>query len=273
MFASKRLVLLLAAVGAVAVVAAAPSGASGESDPPSQLRPDLRPRRPADLYVDRQDGRRFIRLANEIVNVGTGPLEVTPDPSDCDGDGVTEGEATAWQSTYLDRDGSGAFSRAGDHEDPDRSRVGCLRYHAAPEHNHWHLDDFALYELIPYGANGVLGAPVRSSDKVSFCLLDTHRRRDLAGSPRLAYYLASYCKNNGSTGISIGWSDVYTANLPGQEIDITGVPNGKYCLRTTIDPDHKIVELREDNNLRGRRIWLTRSGFTYAHVKGCLPKN
>jgi subtilase family serine protease len=64
-------------------------------------------------------------------------------------------------------------------------------------------------------------------------------------------------------GISAGWGDIYSWNLPGQSINITGLANGTYRLRSTADPFNRIRETDDGNNastirfrLRGRRIIL-----------------
>ncbi len=49
-------------------------------------------------------------------------------------------------------------------------------------------------------------------------------------------------------GLSPNWIDVYEFTLPGQYVDITGLPNGVYALITTVDPDDLIRELRDHNN-------------------------
>jgi hypothetical protein len=52
-------------------------------------------------------------------------------------------------------------------------------------------------------------------------------------------------------GESIGHGDIYQRYLPGQWIDVTGVPDGGYCLVTTADPGGQPVESSDaDNSLR-----------------------
>ena len=49
-------------------------------------------------------------------------------------------------------------------------------------------------------------------------------------------------------GISIGWGDLYTANLQGQYIDITGLQPGIYRLLAEVDPDKMFREEDRSNN-------------------------
>ena len=47
------------------------------------------------------------------------------------------------------------------------------------------------------------------------------------------------------TGLSIGWADYYGSTLPGQELDIRGLPDGRYCLRNEADPADRLDESDE----------------------------
>jgi len=103
-------------------------------------------------------------------------------------------------------------------------------------HGHYHFNGFAEYRLL--NTNGV---PVAVGNKVGFCLLDLVRWDPNAN--------ASSIYDCGYQGIQRGWGDVYVSTLPCQWIDITGVPAGVYFLEMEIDPDNRIVELNETNNV------------------------
>ena len=49
-------------------------------------------------------------------------------------------------------------------------------------------------------------------------------------------------------GMTRGWADVYDWYLPGQYVEVTGVPDGVYILETLVDPDGLIEESDESNN-------------------------
>ena len=87
-------------------------------------------------------------------------------------------------------------------------------------HGHYHMRDFSIYELVR-ADNSVVVA----GHKQGFCFVDT-----------LKYWGG---KSNGYDcffqGITSGWADVYSKQLVGQWIDITGVPAGEYFLRVTIN--------------------------------------
>ena len=55
-------------------------------------------------------------------------------------------------------------------------------------------------------------------------------------------------------GLSIGWADLYSASLPGQELNIRGLPDGRYCLRMTANPAGRILESDRSNNTRSTLV-------------------
>jgi hypothetical protein len=50
-------------------------------------------------------------------------------------------------------------------------------------------------------------------------------------------------------GVSVGWKDDYYWRIPGQEIDITSLPTGKYRLLVEVDPRNYFRETNERNNV------------------------
>ncbi|CAN5793908.1 hypothetical protein BH11PSE8_BH11PSE8_08660 [soil metagenome] len=103
-------------------------------------------------------------------------------------------------------------------------------------HGHYHFRSFAEYRLLDN-----TGSLVRTGRKVGFCLMDITRIEGSA-NPAARYN----CSNQ---GIQAGWADIYSSNLSGQWIDITGLPAGAYTLEITIDPMNVIDELDETNNV------------------------
>jgi Lysyl oxidase/Chitobiase/beta-hexosaminidase C-terminal domain/Bacterial pre-peptidase C-terminal domain len=113
--------------------------------------------------------------------------------------------------------------------------AGSSLFHWGGCHGHYHFRSFAQYRLLDR-----TGAVVRTGKKVGFCLMDTTRVQPGANpSPRYT------CNQQ---GIQAGWADVYSSNLSGQWIDITGVPAGQYQLEVTLDPQNVIDESDETNN-------------------------
>lgn len=83
-------------------------------------------------------------------------------------------------------------------------------------HGHHHMSDFARYELLT--ADGTRSAGDNCDDQ----------------------------------GITSGWGDWYYKQLPGQWIDITGVPEGDYIVRASVngglDADQRIFDEGEDRD-------------------------
>jgi hypothetical protein len=177
-----------------------------------------------------------------VANRGDGPLEIRPQND------AGSGTTLAFQRIFT-HDEAGTWSLAAETE------VGTFVFH--PKHDHWHLKGFARYEVV----NG-RGKVVRSSGKVSFCLVDSVF---VAEPPphHAPWAYTGACSQDEVQGISAGWGDVYSWRLPDQSIDITGLPNGRYRLRSTADPFNRIRETDNTNNasvvrfrLRGRQILL-----------------
>ncbi|WP_375755708.1 lysyl oxidase family protein [Corallococcus exercitus] len=95
-------------------------------------------------------------------------------------------------------------------------------------HDHHHLTNFAGYDL-----KDAAGNTTSVGRKQGFYMIDfTQYCAD--GSPFAAY--------DPGTGISPGWSDVYTADLPCQWLDVTDTPDGEYTVRVGVDENHIVDE-------------------------------
>ncbi len=217
-------------------------------DPGTPHRPDLQTLPPADLHIQRVKGtgEKLLRFSNAVANLGDGRLElfavVNP---------VT-GQTDAYQRVYT-HDAGGAWSIA------STTLVGSFSFAGHETHNHWHFDDFALYELRNVASDGSVGATVlASSDKVTFCIVDT-TPIDL-GLPHAAPRSYLSCNITDSQGLSVGWGDTYTSNLAGQWVDITGVPSGTYYLVSTADPDNRLFETSDANNAAAVKIRIKGNG-------------
>jgi cysteine-rich repeat protein len=105
-------------------------------------------------------------------------------------------------------------------------------FHCSEAHGHPHFEGFARMELLT-----PTGALVGESSKVGFCLLD--------GECAVPQYSCAY------QGISAGCADVYDSSLPCQYIDLTDatLPNGSYVLRVALDPENRLAESDDANNV------------------------
>jgi hypothetical protein len=243
--------LALAGVGVLA--ASAPRPASAGSPP--ALLPDVIVRPIVEIRIQKRTGVKLLRFASIIGNAGAGVVELKPDTpansavNDCDGDGDPMNDRKAFQRIFGDTDGDGVFTRRDDEVRLKRF-AGCSFFHA--EHDHWHFEEFARYRLV----KPKTGRVVASSEKVSFCVRDSiNFDAGLPGSPGSIHY--GNCTQDSITGLSIGWADYYGSTLPGQELDIRGLPDGRYCLRTEADPTDRLRESNETNNGRSTMVRIT----------------
>ena len=51
-----------------------------------------------------------------------------------------------------------------------------------------------------------------------------------------------------SMGLSVGWGDIYPANIALQYVDITGLPQGKYKLTASANPNNQAFESNYSND-------------------------
>lgn len=207
-----------------------------EDPEPDLLLPDLRTLPPYDLrlVVDQHGNRRSIRFSNAIYNRGAGPLEVR---------GVLNrgDEIVTVSQVIYHSDGS-----------KEEHNAGEFVFHAV--HDHWHWEGFSLYEVWSVRADGSLNAMVASSGKVGYCLRDIDPLNsaqiladeiDEEAIPRrIGYGPCGWSRQ----GLSVGWVDVYKAHTPGQFVNIGGLPDGVYVLKSTVDPDNILLESDINNN-------------------------
>jgi lysyl oxidase len=161
-----------------------------------------------------------LRFSVTTVNVGEGPLEFI-------GGETGRGKQNIYQRIYLS-DGT-SYDR----------RVGAYVWH--PEHNHIHVENYAEYTLQALNAPG---NSKRTGQKTSFCVMDTDRIDTTIGSDQAHY---TTCENT-VQGMSVGWGDTYHSQLAGQEIDLTGLPDGDYTLTVKADPLGRMTEITTTDN-------------------------
>lgn len=196
-----------------------------------ELRPNLRALPASDIRLQTtSDGRVLLRFSTTTSNVGAGPLELVAKQISGDKQQVD-------QRVY--REGGGYTDYF----------AGWFAYH--PEHQHFHFENYADYSL---QLDGAPGASLRTGSKTTFCIVDSTRiNTRLPGAPNKAVYTT--CGNQ-VQGMSVGWGDRYLWDLVGQELDITGLPDGIYVLRIIVDPQDRLLESDETDNISQVRIQL-----------------
>ncbi len=219
--------------------------------PGDTLLPDLIVN-PNDLYdneIVRADvfGGLYLRISNGVANVGDGPLIIrTIDGSETDSTQAVE---------QLMQVEGGPFAT---------NEAGTFIFH--PTHGHIHFEGWALFQLREVLADDGVGDPIAIGNKISFCIVDesvfdnTLPNFDPAGP----FILCGVPPGETVVqGLSVGWIDTYDKSLPDQFIDITTVPDGEYWLESIADPDNRIIERDETNNVARIKITLGSGGDSY----------
>lgn len=221
--------------------------------------PDLITRPPFSVRLVTGKGTAVRKLffSNTIGNVGAGPLELR-----AENDAAT-GTTNAIQEIYTHgtttgTKGSPSLTLVSSHA------VGTFVFH--PQHNHWHMEDFARYELRSINPDGSTGQVVATTTKFSFCMIDT----DVIDStlPDYNMGLTHACGLNARQGVRVGRGDTYSSSLPDQFIDISTIPDGTYRLvsvadpNTTSRPGGRLLESNDSNNAASIDVLITRSAVT-----------
>ncbi len=208
--------------------------------------------------IDESGAQTCLRFDQVLGNIGAGPLDIRFDQP-AGAEPVDDAEVPVRQRIYRS---DGTFG-----ELPS----GNVHWHAI--HHHFHFDGFAQSELWPIAAGGgrAGSAPIATGDKVSFCIATTNINPLYWGQRGFGpdAYPAPNCLEPDSTsggldhykqGMSVGWTDEYNWFLPGQYVEVTGVPDGDYILDTTVDPTGRLVESDKTNNCGSVRIRLSAMG-------------
>ena len=218
--------LLLAALGATAAPALAQT----------ELLPDILvdQNRLFDNHITTSGGQTYLRLSNGTANVGVGKFHVYGGADN--GDGTQD----VWQRVFND---DGTFTDY---------LASKFVYH--PSHGHIHLEAWASYRLREVLPGDGVGAIVAEGEKTSFCILDLG-----VFDTSLPNYNPSgefFSCSSQTQGLSVGWVDVYSSGLSGQEINITGVPEGVYWLESVVDPDGNFIEADLSNNVARVKVTI-----------------
>ena len=201
--------------------------------------PDLAMRPPYQLVPDTQARRRVLRVANAVLSIGSGPIEVR-------GTGTGGRKMDAVQ--YVRQPGRPPAAVPGG--------AGHLVYKAIPGQGRiWKFENAARFEL---WTTGTSPRRVRVGPKLTYCLRDLRRLWDWRRSPPSAVYPA--CSRNATRkkltlGTSPGWADIYPATYYQQWIDVQGL-RGCFDLVHIADPLNRLIETDETNNASTTRIEL-----------------
>lgn len=180
--------------------------------------PDACVLQPADLCVTAPGARKLLRFDVLARNLGDADLVVgRPDPDDRLPNG-----------------------------DPKWTFSTC------PDHDHWHFETFARYDLLVPG-----GEEIAAGLKRAFCLRDSIAGDGQGGPPRYCCGETEQCEHAGVQGISAGWGDLYSAALDCQWIDVTDVPPGDYQLRVRLNTAGVLPDADPTNDVAVVPVTLT----------------
>ena len=232
----RRAVLLL---GALLAPVLFPAPAGGRT---AGLLPDIRTVVPKQVQLVNAHQREHIRFSNGIANTGAGHWRMRPE--------VVESPSGLVQNAIqeiLDADGNVV----------DERLVSQYEYHA--EHDHWHIDRVALFEIRSGSPTGPIAGG--NSIKVTFCLIDWYKLDDNPAHTEVSYF---HCGAD-RQGVSPGWVDQYHQATPGQALDVTGMAAGHYYLVSTSNVGNVFLEADYTNNT----AWVS---FTLQRPAGGNPK-
>ncbi len=176
-------------------------------------------------------------------NGGAGPFEIRPSYNSATG--ISQG----FQALYtMTSPGVWSF----DHTVPI---VGPMVYDTATFNYRFPLTAFWLYNV---SSSGGLGSLVATSPKTQFCIEEDKYVGGVPNTPSTSKYLPATCESpSGVLGLQVGWGDEYDGSDEGENINITGLPDGKYWLRAEADPYHYIAESNPSNNITDTEIQIT----------------
>lgn len=216
-------------------------GAVGDLENPTIELPDLVPNT-TEVYVtyetiqyDQSTGQWVfgpprLQFDTHSQNLGTVPVELRAEDATSAATGSPVSQCVSWSTNLVCR---------------QRELVGGFTWHQ--EHVHYHFEGFGAYELRELDANGdpdwSAAGLIASSPKVSFCLIDSIRVRADA-SPVSRYNTCNPLEE----GISPGWSDIYSSDLEGQVLSLSGVSDGRYALVISLNGSHTLFETNYSNN-------------------------
>jgi hypothetical protein len=195
------------------------------------------------LQVQNEHQREMLRFSTTHINIGDGPLQIHggSQVAPCTIDGQLIAQCTIATQEVLDATGKIVQTHP----------AGVALFH--PEHNHWHQNAVALFEVRRGDLNGPAFA---KGTKTTFCLIDNDQTILVKKGSSRVYFEC----NAALQGISVGWSDDYHQSTPGQELDITGAPQDYYYLINQADPDNHWLEKDKTNNLSYVKFFLSRQG-------------
>jgi len=212
------------------------------------LCPNLRIGPASEMYVQRGGpGRVLLRATSDVRSRGRGPIEL-------------RGKRNGWRTMTTNQR---IYRVGGGHIDVDSDAT--LRFTDVGDYwggGYWKVHQLARFSLLRASPDGSVGAVVRTSPKLNYCLRDLERTRPGRRSPASRHYPG--CDQNPyrdrvTLGTSVGWSDIYPAPYHQQWINVAGL-RGCFSFEMTVDPEENLFESDEDDNSSRRLVRLPYDG-------------
>jgi hypothetical protein len=205
-----------------------------------------------------------LRFSSGIANVGDGPLF------------IEFVEDRAFQHIYR-ADETPEFYGDNEEDGAYVERIaGSGEWH--PAHFHRHYRDMVLYEL--FAVDGRRLTPLGDGRKHGWCAFSQRVERwsDTRQDSQFASFPGGENDRYCDTAFTLerGWGDQYRWQRPGQYVPYDAVAeadgtmrDGRYLVRVTADPEHRLAETRENDNVayalvevveRGTRVVVCETG-------------
>jgi hypothetical protein len=245
-----RFLIPALALIALALPASAPAAVDNPCEGPeagSLLCPNLRIGPPSEIYAQKVGGQVLLRATSDVRSRGRGPMELH---------GNRDGRHSMRVNQRIYRVGGGHITLL------TGAKLHFTDVGTYFGGSYWKVHQLASFELRRVGPDGKVGAVVRTSPKLNYCLRDLYRTRAGRHSPTSRVYPG--CDQNPyrdhvKLGTSVGWSDIYPAAYSKQWIDVAGL-RGCFAYRMIVDPKEHLFESNEDDNMSQRLVRLPYKG-------------
>jgi len=179
---------------------------------------------PGQFDTTARPGRLLFRFDSSIPNLGDGPFLLRAN-------GVDAGSGREFVNQVIENS-----------DDTETVRdAGEFVYNT--DDFHMECFDWVAYRIREILPDDGVGQILRSGQKESVRITSSIAYQ--GGPPQGRRIFADL---EGNHGIGVGYTDIYSAGLEFQWIDITGLPKGEYWLEQVVDPRDYILEKDETNN-------------------------
>lgn len=183
------------------------------------------------ISVTGSGANRVFQYTHDTFNGGSGPLVIQPALN------AASGNYQGTQYIYSLSAGKWTLSQ-------QIPIAGVFIFDSDHGHFHFPFTSYGLYTDV----SGSIGTAVATSPKVSFCINDSFIYDPSLPNAGALGNLGSCGNPTSLRGLDIGAVDEYDQTDAGQNISLSGVPDGTYWLRAVVDPNNFLFESDKSNN-------------------------